>query len=263
MAKNNQIDPVQHAVHYYQCQLQHKDAELFKIKELLAREQSENKRLLTIIDESRRAHAEEILSLHQQYAMEMQSLDSRNQNVLGAARMAHSAQLAAAGQNIADLQSQIKKLKESISEHAFVDTQSRYIELRMQRLRYVRKFTDEFKATTKKTKLPLSVQSLIIDFMSNELLEDLHDRPQTVGKIAFEEKSYDLSLDRLVRVGNFASDKHLEVYGVRPPKYMRFVGGIPTVEVNYYAPADRWMVLDAIKRERLDTMGVPARGLAY
>ena len=191
-----------------------------------------------------------------------------DENVLAAARMAHSAQIADQAKQMENLRSRIRDLQKTtecqqleLSDRAEVDAQMRQVELRAQRLNYVQKFIEKFKSVTKKTKLPPPVQSLITDFMSNELLEDLSERYLTVGKVAFELLNYELPIERLAKAGLYASDKFLEIYDHRPPKYNRFVGGNPAIEVNYYSEADRWIIEDALKRERLDHIGVPSNGL--
>ena len=178
-----------------------------------------------------------------------------------AARMAHAGEIQRLRVRIQTLEHTVESQQNELSNHAEADAQMRQVELRTQRLDYVGQFIDKFKSVTKKARLPPPVQSLITDFMSNEMLEDLSTRFLTVGKVAFEMLHYELPIDRLAKVGIYASDKYLEVYAHRPPKYNRFVGGNPVIEVNYYTDTDRWIIEDAIKRERLDNLGVSTNGL--
>ena len=213
-------------------------------------------------------HAQHVIELQRDYFTRMESTTSEHRAAMAAVRMAHSAHANAAARQISDLQLCIEHLQQTIesqqhelSDRAEVNAQMRQVELRTQRLDYVDQFIAKFKSVTKKARLPPPVQSLVTDFMSNELLEDLSTRFLTVGKVAFEMLHYELPIDRLAKVGIYASDKYLELYAHRPPKYNRFVGGNPAVEVNYYTEADRRIIEDAIKRERLDHLGVSANGL--
>ena len=220
------------------------------------------------LEELRVLHAKELTDIKRSHERHIHETKAECQRVLDSARMAHSGQLANKSLEIRQLLIRIQTLEETIesqqnelSNHAEADAQMRQVELRTHRLDYVDQFIDKFKSVTKKARLPPPVQSLITDIMSNELLEDLSTRFLTVGKVAFEMLHYELPIDRLAKVGIYASDKYLEVYAHRPPKYNRFVGGNPAIEVNYYTDTDRWIIEDAIKRERLDQMGVPAGGL--
>ena len=123
------------------------------------------------------------------------------------------------------------------------------VELRNQRLALVKQFTDEHTRATRSKKLPKPVEWLVKDFMSNEMLEEIMMRPLTIAKVAFEQKRFDLTVDRLVRAGIYASDRYLREHGTRPPKFPRFVKGQQTTEVNYYTDADRWIIEDALKRD--------------
>ena len=148
-----------------------------------------------------------------------------------------------------DLEQRIQALERDLSAHNGISHQMRMVELRNQRLALVKQFTDEHTRATRSKKLPKPVEWLVKDFMSNEMLEEIMMRPLTIAKVAFEQKRFDLTVDRLVRAGIYASDRYLREHGTRPPKFPRFVKGQQTTEVNYYTDADRWIIEDALKRD--------------
>ena len=223
----------------------------------------------TELETIRQQHIQHVLALNQLHSDQLDTLRAVHDSILNSARMAHASQLAHANTHtqqlllrIQDLEQTVQIQQHELDTHADIDAQMRQVELRTQRLVYVDQFTDKFKAATNQSRLPPPVRSLLTDFMSNELLEDMSKRPLTVGKMSFELQNYDLPLERLIKVGIYASNKYLEVHDRRPPKFERFVGGNPIIEVNYYTEDDRWILEDAFKRERLDQIGVPASGLA-
>ena len=152
------------------------------------------------------------------------------------------------------LEEQNKAQKLELDRHAGVTAEKRAIHARNMRLEYVKSFEKAYKSTTGEKKLSQPVSWLVKDFLANELVEDISNRPLMVSKVAFEEGRYDILQDDLLKIGIIASDRYLAEYGHRPPKYPRFVSGNPNIEVNIYMEKDRWIIQDAIKKHYFDRM---------
>lgn len=149
----------------------------------------------------------------------------------------------------AEMKLRIQELQDEIGVHSGITTQMRIIQLKKERLGYIAKFTDEHFRVTRTKKLAKPIEWLARDFLANELLEEINERVLTVAKVAFQQKRFDLTVDRLIKVGIYCSDRYMVEYDCRPPKFPRFVNGDSTVEVNYYTERDRWIIEDALKRD--------------
>ena len=155
-------------------------------------------------------------------------------------------------QEFQELKQKVYDQKLELDRHAGVSAEKRAIHARGMRLEYVQKLERAYKVSTGEKKLSPPVAWLIKDFLGNELIEDISERPLMVSKVAFEQERYDLHHNDLLKIGIIASDKYLATHGNRPPKYPRFVNGNPNIEVNIYTTQDRWIIEDAIKKYYCD-----------
>lgn len=205
---------------------------------------------------------------HNKHAQAIAQKEEQFHGIINATRMAHNSQTAKLGaenellkqecvalkQEANWLEEQNKAQKLELDRHAGVTAEKRAIHARNMRLEYVKSFEKAYKSTTGEKKLSQPVSWLVKDFLANELVEDISNRPLMVSKVAFEEGRYDILQDDLLKIGIIASDRYLAEYGHRPPKYPRFVSGNPNIEVNIYMEKDRWIIQDAIKKHYFDRM---------
>ena len=220
------------------------------------------------IDLKSNTHAAELATINQQHAQAIAQKEEQFHGIINATRMAHNSQTAKLGaenellkqecvalkQEANWLEEQNKAQKLELDRHAGVTAEKRAIHARNMRLEYVKSFEKAYKSTTGEKKLSQPVSWLVKDFLANELVEDISNRPLMVSKVAFEEGRYDILQDDLLKIGIIASDRYLAEYGHRPPKYPRFVSGNPNIEVNIYMEKDRWIIQDAIKKHYFDRM---------
>ena len=259
----------QETIQYYEQQLRSKDEEINSLKNKLPDAHAyikaaadtfaskfESCKGLLAVEIQRRKDADV------KYTTHIEVLKAEHQSMLNAMRMAYASQLAQANEQrqllVGTIDQRVQeKLQQELNTAGIIESQLQIIELKRQRLNYVTEFKKTYHLATGSRKLPKPVEWLARDFMSNELLEEIMDRPLTIGKVAFEQRRYDLTLERLIKAGIYASDRYLQEHGTRPPKFARFVNGNASVEVNYYTDDDRWIIEDALKREWGDSVGLP------
>lgn len=135
---------------------------------------------------------------------------------------------------------QLEVQRSQLAHYAGLDSYQRELEL-------IRDYGNEFQANNFGRPTPNYIKQMITDGVTNAFVSEHTVRPLTISKVVLETRRYRLDHSALIKIGMKASDRFFRLYGQRPRKNVRAVGGNVQIDVNIYFEGDRDILLSAIQ----------------